>query len=107
MSTAVSGLADAVPRVAIVTGASAGIGRAIAVALGALGWPVALGARRVDELEETAKLVEAAGGSALACELDVTAPESIDAFYASVRDALGPISILVNNAGTAAPGWIH
>ena len=51
------------PRIAVVTGASGGIGRAIAVALGSLGWQVALGARRVDQLEQTANLVSDAGGS--------------------------------------------
>ena len=91
----------------MVTGASAGIGRAIAVALGALGWPVALGARRVDQLEETAALVRAAGGTAYAHELDVCDPASIDPFVAASTGALGPIDVLVNNAGTAAPGALH
>jgi NAD(P)-dependent dehydrogenase (short-subunit alcohol dehydrogenase family) len=114
MSTAVSGLDDAasrapssVSRVAVVTGASAGIGRAIALALGALGWPVALGARRVEELAETAALVAAAGGTAFAHALDVCEPASIDAFFAEATTALGPIDVLVNNAGTAAPGALH
>ena len=72
-------------RVAVVTGASAGIGRAIAVALGALGWTVALGARRVEQLDETAKLVADAGGTPLVHPLDVTDSESIDAFCAHVH----------------------
>lgn len=89
------------------TGASAGIGRAIAQALGALGWPVALGARRVDQLEETAKLVTDAGGTPFAHALDVCEPASIDAFLAATTDALGPVEVLVNNAGIAAPGALH
>jgi NAD(P)-dependent dehydrogenase (short-subunit alcohol dehydrogenase family) len=104
----VSGLADAAnARVAFVTGASAGIGRAIAQALGALGWPVALGARRVEQLEETAALVTDAGGTAFAHELDVCEPASIDAFLAATTEALGPVDVLVNNAGTAVPGALH
>ena len=108
-----SGLADAGPggagdeRVAVVTGAGAGIGRAIAQALGALGWPVALGARRVDQLEETAALITDAGGTAYAHALDVREPASIDAFFAATTAALGPVDVLVNNAGTAAPGALH
>ena len=91
-------------RVAVVTGASAGIGRAIAVALGALGWTVALGARRVEQLDETAQLVADAGGTPLVHALDVTDSESIDAFCAVVHASAGPIDVLVNNAGTALPG---
>jgi NAD(P)-dependent dehydrogenase (short-subunit alcohol dehydrogenase family) len=108
-------LADAGPgrggardvRVAVITGAGAGIGRAIAQALGALGWPVALGARRVDQLETTAALIADAGGTAYAHALDVCEPASIDAFFAATTAALGPVDVLVNNAGTAAPGALH
>ena len=98
---------DAPVRVAVVTGASAGIGRAIAVALGGLGWTVGLGARRVAQLDETAQLVVDAGGTALVHALDVTDPASVDAFCAYVRAGAGAIQVLVNNAGTALPGSIH
>jgi NAD(P)-dependent dehydrogenase (short-subunit alcohol dehydrogenase family) len=94
-------------RTAVVTGASAGLGRAIAVAFGGLGWSVALGARRSDELDETAQLVRAAGGKSFAHELDVCRPESIDAFLAATATVLGPVDVLVNNAGIAVPGWMH
>jgi NADP-dependent 3-hydroxy acid dehydrogenase YdfG len=94
-------------RVAMVTGAGAGIGRAIAQALGALGWRVALGARRVDKLDETATLITGAGGTAYAHALDVCDPPSIDAFFAATTAELGPVDVLVNNAGTAAPGALH
>jgi NADP-dependent 3-hydroxy acid dehydrogenase YdfG len=93
-------------RVAVVSGASAGIGRAVAVALGGLGWTVGLGARRVAHLEETAKLVADAGGAPVVHPLDVTDPASIDAFCTSVGSA-GTVQVLVNNAGTARPGAIH
>jgi NADP-dependent 3-hydroxy acid dehydrogenase YdfG len=90
-------------RTAIVTGASSGIGRAIAVALGALQWTVAIGARRVDQLEETAELVRGAGGAPIVHPLDVTDAASVDAFVASA----GEPDVLVNNAGTALPGAVH
>ena len=104
-----SGLANGASarRFAIVTGASAGIGRAIAVALGRLGWSVAVGARRAEELEETAALVRDAGGTAYANALDVCEPASIDAFLRATAAEVGPIDVLVNNAGTAAPGALH
>jgi len=95
------------PRVAIVTGASGGIGRAIAVAFGGRGWSVALGARRASELDETAQLVIDAGGNACAHPLDVCSSASIDAFLAAVDGAFGPASILVNNAGIAWIGSAH
>jgi NAD(P)-dependent dehydrogenase (short-subunit alcohol dehydrogenase family) len=102
----VNGLPDR-PRIAAVSGASAGIGRAIAVALGELGWSVAIGARRAEQLEETARLVSDAGGTPFTHPLDVSEPPSIDAFVAATREALGPIDVLVNNAGVAAPGALH
>jgi NAD(P)-dependent dehydrogenase (short-subunit alcohol dehydrogenase family) len=104
----VNGLADAAStRVAVVTGASAGIGRAIAVAMGRLGWSVAIGARRAAQLEETSQLVVEAGGRALAHPLDVCRAESIDAFLDAAQRELGPVDVLVNNAGTAEPGLLH
>jgi NAD(P)-dependent dehydrogenase (short-subunit alcohol dehydrogenase family) len=101
-------LGDGETRIAAVTGASGGIGRATAIALGALGWTVALGARRVEQLEETAQLVADTGGTPVVRELDVTEPRSVDAFCDFVAEgAGGPIDVLVNNAGTAQPGAVH
>lgn len=95
------------PRTAVVTGASAGIGAAIARALGALGWSVALGARRTHLLEDVARGVEAAGGRAFAHALDVTDPRTIDAFFGASEAALGPINVVVSNAGIGRPGLLH
>jgi NAD(P)-dependent dehydrogenase (short-subunit alcohol dehydrogenase family) len=86
-------------RASLVTGASAGIGAETAVALGHLGWPVALGARRMDRLEEVGARVEAAGGRAFVHPLDVSRPESIDAFWDAAEKELGPLDVVISNAG--------
>jgi NADP-dependent 3-hydroxy acid dehydrogenase YdfG len=65
---------------------------------------VAIGARRADKLDETAALVTEAGGTVLACSLDVADAESVDAFCATVGERFGPADVLVNNAGIAVPG---
>jgi len=93
--------------VAVVTGASSGIGRVVASALGELGWAVAIGARRVDRLEEAAGEVEAAGGRPFAHHLDVTDPKSVDSFFDATEAALGGVDVLVNNAGMSVPGELH
>ncbi len=90
-------------RVAVVTGASSGIGAAIAVALGTLGWRVALGARRTDRLERCAQLVDSAGGTAFAHSLDVTDLVSIDTFFDRVEAQFGTVDTVVNNAGIGIP----
>jgi len=90
-------------RAAVVTGASSGIGQATAVALAAAGHPVVLGARRVDRCEEIAAGIRAAGGEALALQLDLTETESIAAFADAAMAELGPIEILVSNAGDVQP----
>ena len=92
-------------RVAVVTGASSGLGVAFAQALAQAGADVALGARRVDRLQETKALVEAVGRRAITVATDVAKPEDCTALVeAAVRD-LGRVDILVNNAGvgTAVP----
>ncbi len=83
--------------VAVVTGASSGIGAATAVALGAAGYEVVLGARRVDKLTDVAHRIGDAGGSARVVELDVTDQASVDALAAAVPQC----DVLVNNAGGA------
>ena len=83
--------------VAVVTGASSGIGAATAVALGAAGYEVVLGARRVDKLTDVAHRIGDAGGSARVVELDVTDQASVDALAAAVPQC----DVRVNNAGGA------
>jgi NADP-dependent 3-hydroxy acid dehydrogenase YdfG len=93
-------------RTAIVTGASSGIGVAIATELGRLGWRVAIGARRADRLADTAAGIVEAGGEALAHRLDVADAASIEEFFDVTERTLGPVDVLVNNAGVAYPGWL-
>jgi NADP-dependent 3-hydroxy acid dehydrogenase YdfG len=97
---------SAAQRTAIVTGASAGIGVTIATELAGLGWKVAIGARRTDRLDDTAASVRAAGGEPFAHALDVSDAASIEAFFSATEAALGPVDVVVNNAGTATPGWL-
>ncbi len=92
-------------RVAIVTGASSGLGVAFAQALAEAGADVVLGARRVDRLHDTAALVEALGRKALVVATDVAKPEDCDRLVAQAMETFGRVDILVNNAGigTAVP----
>ncbi len=94
-------------RTALVTGASSGIGAAVARALGALGWRVAIGARRMERLQEVATDVEKAGGQPFVHALDVLQPESIESFFAATEQALGPADVVVSNAGTAIAGTLQ
>ena len=86
-------------RTALVTGAARGIGRAIALALGADGRAVAVADIRRDDAFETAAAVEAAGSRAVAVELDVTDGASVEEGVRRAGEALGPVEIVVNNAG--------
>jgi NAD(P)-dependent dehydrogenase (short-subunit alcohol dehydrogenase family) len=92
-------------KVAIVTGASSGLGVAFAQGLAEAGADLALGARREDRLKETARLVEAAGRRALTVATDVADPASCDNLVALAIEEFGRVDILVNNAGigTAVP----
>jgi NAD(P)-dependent dehydrogenase (short-subunit alcohol dehydrogenase family) len=86
-------------RVAVVTGAAVGIGRAIAIAFARFGADVALCDRDADNMATAAVEVEDAGRSALTAELDVREADHVDRFAAAVRDRFGHVDILVNNAG--------
>jgi NAD(P)-dependent dehydrogenase (short-subunit alcohol dehydrogenase family) len=86
-------------QVALVTGASSGIGRHLALLLAAAGAKVALAARRSDLLTKVTREIEAEGGIAVPIVLDVTNPDSVAAAVAEAERALGPLSLLVNNAG--------
>jgi NAD(P)-dependent dehydrogenase (short-subunit alcohol dehydrogenase family) len=86
-------------RVSLVTGGGRGIGRAIARALGGPGTLVAIAGRTLPQLESTALALESHGGRALALEMDVTAAQSVAAAVGRLRQAVGNVDVLVNNAG--------
>ena len=86
---------------ALVTGASGSLGRHFANVLARAGAAVALAARRLDELEIIAAEIRAAGGAATAIALDVTDAGSIATAFSAAEEKLGPITLLVNNAGVA------
>jgi gluconate 5-dehydrogenase len=93
-------------RIAVVTGASSGLGADAAVAYATYGADVALLARRVEKLEETAKKVEALGRRALPVACDVTDEKSVKAAIEKVIETFGKIDILLNNAGIAVRGGV-
>ena len=86
-------------KVAIITGASGGIGRATALALSKAGAKVAIGARRTDKLEELENEIKQNGGEVISQKLDVTKKSECDSFADAVLQKWGSIDILVNNAG--------
>ena len=94
-------------RVAVITGASSGIGLSTAKLLAARGARVALLARRTDVLERAVSEIRAAGGAALALAVDVTDQASVDAAAAAVEQAYGPANLVFNNAGVMLPGAVE
>jgi NAD(P)-dependent dehydrogenase (short-subunit alcohol dehydrogenase family) len=92
-------LHDLTGKVALVTGASSGLGRRFAMVLAQQGAAVGVAARRIDALDALVKEITASGGKAFATKLDVNDEQSVTAAVAAIEKALGPIDILVNNSG--------
>jgi NAD(P)-dependent dehydrogenase (short-subunit alcohol dehydrogenase family) len=94
-------------KVAIVTGAGSGVGRAVSLALLGEGYHVALAGRRQDALEETIAEAGSDGERALAVPTDVGDPEAVRALFAKTKEAFGRLDLLFNNAGTGARGLLE
>ena len=99
--TSPASLFDLTGKTAIVTGASSGLGWQFALVMARAGAKVALAARRLDRLTELARQIEAFDGRAIPIVLDVTDVQSVRGCVAAAETELGPISILINNAGIA------
>lgn len=93
---------DARVRVALVTGAGSGIGRAVALRLQSAGYAVVLAGRRNEELEKTVGLGAACDAKMLAIPADVSRPEEVRALFARTREEFGRLDVLFNNAGVGA-----
>ena len=91
------------PRVALVTGAGSGIGRAVALALHGAGYAVALAGRRAAELERTASTASPGYARPLAVPTDVTRPDAVRALFVKIQETFGRLDVLFNNAGIGAP----
>jgi len=90
-------------KVALVTGAGSGIGRAVSLALANAGYAVVLAGRRAAELDRTAAMAAPDSGRMLAVPTDVGNPEAVRALFATIREAFGRLDLLFNNAGRGAP----
>ena len=90
------------PKIALVTGAGTGVGRAAALALMKAGFTVVLAGRRKDKLDEVAAEGAASGGNSLAVPTDIADPASIKALFAATKSAYGRLDVLFNNAGVSA-----
>jgi NAD(P)-dependent dehydrogenase (short-subunit alcohol dehydrogenase family) len=94
---------SAAQKVAVVTGAGTGIGKAAALALAKDGYTVVLAGRRKDKLDDVAGEIASAGGKSLAVATDVADPAQIKALFAKVKENFGRLDVLFNNAGIGAP----
>lgn len=90
-------------RVALVTGAGTGIGRAVTLAFHSAGYSVVLAGRRASELERTAAMAGSAGAPILVVPSDITQPDAVAALFDRTQEAFGRLDVLFNNAGTNAP----
>jgi NAD(P)-dependent dehydrogenase (short-subunit alcohol dehydrogenase family) len=90
-------------KVAMVTGAGSGIGKACATALSKAGYDVVLAGRRLDALQDVAKTLD---GETLCVSTDVSDPKSVAALFAATKEKFGRLDVLFNNAGTGAPGTV-
>ena len=96
--------AEHASKIAVVTGAGSGIGRAVAVELLRAGWSLALAGRRAEPLAETAALVPE--GASIAVATDVARPEDVDGLFDAAVERFGRVDLLFNNAGTFGPGGV-
>src|SRR4029453_10949999 len=90
-------------KIALVTGAGTGVGRAVSIALAKAGYNLVLAGRRKEMLHKGAGEINAAGAQSLAVPTDVSKRESILALFATVKSAFGRLDVLFNNAGIGAP----
>jgi NAD(P)-dependent dehydrogenase (short-subunit alcohol dehydrogenase family) len=90
-------------KIALVTGAGSGIGRAVSLALQGAGYSVVLAGRRAPALDETAAGAQPAGGRMLPVPTDISSADSIRQLYAKTKDTFGRLDVLFNNAGIGAP----
>jgi NAD(P)-dependent dehydrogenase (short-subunit alcohol dehydrogenase family) len=90
-------------KVAVITGAGTGVGKAVALALLREGYAVVLAGRRTDKLAETATEAKAIGGTTLAVQTDVSDQASVQALFATTKQKFGRLDVLFNNAGIGAP----
>jgi NAD(P)-dependent dehydrogenase (short-subunit alcohol dehydrogenase family) len=91
-------------KIAIVTGAGTGVGKASSLALAADGWKIVLAGRRLKLLEATASAIEDSGGKAIAIPTDTADPLSVKELFQKTQTDFGRLDLLFNNAGTNAPG---
>src|SRR4051812_36101197 len=97
----------AIDKIALVTGAGTGVGKAASVALARDGWTVVLAGRRRAPLDETAAELPIFGAKAFAFPADVADPASVRSLFAQVKDAFGRLDLLFNNAGIGAPAALE
>jgi NAD(P)-dependent dehydrogenase (short-subunit alcohol dehydrogenase family) len=91
-------------KIALVTGAGSGVGRAVSLALQGAGYSLTLAGRRAERLEQTAAQARPGGGKMLVVPADVSNPDSVRALFARAQEEFGRLDLLFNNAGIGAPG---